>query len=89
MQRVKEWHAAKLGANPVEKGVWEGVLTLWMMAWMGWLPATAFEAYWAYPVCILGMFAPEIYVKWRASAHEKRRFRCDWLDLVSRFPSQR
>ena len=85
MQRVKEWHAAQRGGHAVEKGLWDGVLTLWVVAWIGWIPATAFEAYWAFPVCMLGMLAPGFYVAWRASAHDKRRLRCDWLDLVTTF----
>ena len=82
MQRVKNWHAAQRGARPVEKEVWEAVLTIWLMGWIGWLPAFAFDAQWAYPLCVLGMFAPGLYVYCRARAHERRYVRCDWLDLV-------
>ena len=82
MQRVKNWHAAQRGACPVEKEVWEAVLTIWLMGWIGWLPAFAFDAPWAYPLCLLGMFAPRLYVDWRLRFHEMRRLRCDWLDMV-------
>ncbi len=83
LQRVKNWHATQRGARPVECQIWEAVLTLWMMGWMGWLPAYTFEAPWAYPLCLLGVLAPRLYVRLRARAHEMQRLRCDWLDLLA------
>lgn len=83
LQRLKNWRVTQRKAHPVECEVWEGVLTLWVMGWMGWLPAFAFEAPWAYPLCLLGMLTPRLYVYWRTRAHEAQRLRCDWLDLVS------
>ena len=82
MERVKNWHIAQWGRQPAERQIWEAVLTLWVMGWMGWFPAYAFEAPWAYPLCLLGILAPQLYVGWRARAHEALRLRCDWLDLV-------
>ena len=82
LERVKNWHLAQQGKRPVERQVWEAVLTLWIMGWMGWFPAYAFEAPWAYPLCLLGVLTPRLYVDWRARAHEARRLRCDWLDLM-------
>lgn len=82
MERLKNWHIAQRGKHPAEREIWEAVLTLWIMGWMGWFPAYAFEAPWAYPLCLLGVFAPRLYVGWRARAHEAQRLRCDWLDLV-------
>ena len=83
MQRVKEWREAQRDGRPLERQLWEFVLTAWLMGWMGSIPAFAFEAQWAYPLCLLGMFAPGLYVYWRARAHQRRYLRCDWLDLVS------
>ncbi|MEO8013871.1 MAG: hypothetical protein ABI642_06985 [Polaromonas sp.] len=82
LQRVKQWREAQHGAHPLERQVWEAVLTLWMTGWMGWLPAFAFDADWAYPLCLLGMYAPSLYVYWRARAHASQRLRCDWIDLL-------
>ena len=82
MQRLKNWHAAQQGGCLFETAVWEAVLTVWLMGWIGWLPAFAFDAPWAYPLCILAMFAPTLYVDWRLRLHETRRLRCDWLDAV-------
>ena len=83
MERVKNWHIAQCGRHPAERQIWEAVMTLWVMGWIGWFPAYAFEAPWAYPLCLLGILAPRLYVAWRAGAHETRRLRCDWLDQVS------
>jgi hypothetical protein len=82
MQRLKNWHAARPKANPLERQAWEGVVTVWVMAWMGWLPAYTLDAPWAYPLCLLGAWLPQAYVQLRAHAHASGWLRCDWLDLL-------
>lgn len=82
LQRIKNWHAAQNGAQPVERQIWEAVMTAWVMAWIAWLPAYTFEAPWAYPLCLLGIAVPQIYVQLRAHAHASGRLRCDWLHLL-------
>lgn len=83
LQRLKDWHVAHQALQPMEYWVWDAVLTQWVMGWMGWLPAFVFEAPWAYPLCLLGMVMPQLYVHWRAQAHETQRLRCDWLELLA------
>lgn len=83
LQRVKNWQLEQHGAHPVEFEVWEAVVTLWVMGLIGWLPAFTFEAPWAYPLCLLGIFMPRLYVYWRARAHASGRLRCDWLDRLA------
>jgi DNA-binding transcriptional LysR family regulator len=68
-KRLKEWRELQRAAHPVECQIWEAVLTAWMMGWIGWLPAYVFEAPWAYPLCVLGLLAPRMYVYARARAH--------------------
>ena len=82
LQRVKNWQVNHRSQHPMESQVWEAVLTVWLMALIGWLPAYAFNVPWVYPLCILGAFAPRLYVQLRASAHQAGHLRCDWLDLV-------
>lgn len=82
LQRVKDWREAHRAVHPAECQAWEMVLTVWLMGWMGWLPAYTLEAVWAYPLCVLGILAPRLYVYARARAHVAGRLRCDWLDLV-------
>ena len=82
LQRLKHWREARQASHPLERRMWEAVLTLWMMGWVGWLPAFEAEAYWAFPLCLLGMLSPQLYVGWRRKAHASQRLRCDWLGLL-------
>lgn len=83
LQRLKDWHVAQRGAHPMECEVWNTVLTVWLMGWIGFLPALTFDTPWALPLCLIGVLAPQLYVRARARAHESGRLRCDWLALVS------
>ena len=83
MQRLKNWHAAQREGCPIEKAVCDAVLTIWLMGWIGWIPAFAFEEPWAYPLCLLGIFTPRLYVNWRLRSHQMRRLRCDWLEMIN------
>ena len=82
LQRIKQWHVAHKAEHPLEYQLWDAVLTLWVMGWVGWVPAFAFGAPWAYPLCLLAIWSPRLYVGWRIRAHEARRLRCDWLDCA-------
>ena len=79
LQRIKQWHVVHRGDHPVEYHLWDAVLTVWLIGWVGWVPAFAFGLVWATPLCMLAMFAPTLYVAWRMKAHQTRRLRCDWL----------
>jgi hypothetical protein len=78
LQRIKKWHVAHRQDHPVEYQIWDAMLTLWVMGWVGWLPAFAFDALWSAPLCVLAMAAPSLYVAWRLKAHRAGRLRCDW-----------
>lgn len=79
MQRIKRWHVRHRGDHPLEYQLWDAMLTLWVMGWVGWLPAFAFDALWVTPLCVLAIAAPTLYVAWRSRAHRAHRLRCDWL----------
>jgi len=79
LQRIKQWHVAHRAEHPLEHHCWDAVLTLWVMGWVGWLPACAFGAFWSMPLCLLAMATPRMYVAARLKAHRARRLRCDWL----------
>ncbi len=79
LQRIKQWHVAHRQEHPLEYQLWDAMLTLWVMGWVGWLPAYAFELFWVIPLCALATAAPDIYVAWRAKAHRARKLRCDWI----------
>jgi hypothetical protein len=79
LQRIKRWHVDHRAEHPLEYHLWDGVLTLWVMGWVGWLPAFAFDLPLVYPACLAAMLTPSLYVAWRARAHGLKRLRCDWL----------
>jgi hypothetical protein len=83
MHRLKNWHAVPREGGRAEKTVWDAVVMLWLMGWIGWIPAFAFEAPWAYPLCLLGILAPQLYVDFRSRIHRMQRLRCDWLDMLN------
>lgn len=78
LQRIKKWHVAHRADHPVEYHIWDTLLTVWVMGWVGWLPAFAFDALWSFPLCAFAMAAPGLYVTWRLKAHRAGRLRCDW-----------
>lgn len=80
LQRIKEWHVAHRADHPLEYHLWDGVLTLWVMGWVGWLPAYAFDQLWALPLCMLAIATPGLYRNWRTRAHRQARVRCDWSE---------
>lgn len=82
LQRLKNWHVAQRGAHPLEYEVWNGVLTVWVMGWTGWLPAYIFNAPVAYLFCVFGIFSTRIYIAWRTHARDAGYLGCEWLDLL-------
>ena len=82
MSKLKDWHVLCRGTNAVDYEVWNAVLTVWLMGWIGCLPALIIDALWALPFCLLGVLAPQFYVYVRVRAHKTGQLRCDWLELV-------
>lgn len=82
LQRIKNWHSAHPHVHPVERQVWDAVMTLWVMGWLAWLPAWIFGAIWIYPLCAIGLLAPKIYIRLRIVAQRGGRLRCEWLQLL-------
>ncbi|MDB5894378.1 MAG: hypothetical protein JWQ88_1909 [Rhodoferax sp.] len=79
LHRIKRWHVAHKAGHRLEYELLDLVLTLWMMAWVGWIPSLLLHALWALPLCAVGLGLPTGYVAVRALAHHARRLRCDWL----------
>lgn len=81
LQRIKRWHVAHQRERPVECYTWDAMLTLWVVGWVGWIPAFTFDALWAAPLLACAMSAPTMYVTLRQKAHKARRLRCDWISV--------
>jgi hypothetical protein len=79
LQRIRQWHVAHRAEHPLEYELWDAVLTIWLMGWVGWLPVYALEDWWLAPLCAVAMMSPRLYVGWRERAHERHQLRCDWL----------
>lgn len=77
--RIRKWHIAHRVDHPLEYQIWDAMLILWVMGRVGWLPAFALDAPWCFPLCLLSMMAPSLYVMWRGHAHATQKLRCDWL----------
>ena len=83
LQRIKRWLVAHKARQPLEYHAFDAVLTVWMMGWIGWAPALLLEqALWFWPLCLLAMRAPALYVRWRRRLQAGGRLRCDWLALL-------
>ena len=79
LHRIKQWHVAHRADHPLEYQLWDVVLTMWLMGWVGLLPAWAFEVPMALPLCFAATFTPRLYVGWRRKAHRACKLRCEWL----------
>ncbi len=82
LKRIRLWHLAHKAEHPLEYELWDFVMMVWVMGWVGWLPAFVLDLPLAYPLCLLGMVTPQLYVRWRTRAHVRGRLRCDWLELT-------
>ncbi len=79
IQDLKLWHQRHLGEQPVEKHVWDAVLTLWLMGWVGAPTAFLIHLGWAFATCLALLFLPGAYVALRRRLHRARLLRCDWM----------
>ena len=76
---LKEWHATQGSRHPVERSLWDVVLTIWVMGWVGGPVALLLYRPWAELVCLGVLFLPGMYVALRRELHRRRRLRCDWI----------
>lgn len=79
LHRIRKWHVDHAQEHPLEFQLWDAVITCWFMGWVGWLPTIALDALWAWPLCLLGMVLPSLYITWRTRAHTLNKLRCEWI----------
>lgn len=89
LQAIKLWHEAHKPDSPVEYHAWDGVLTAWVVGWMGepaalllWWPSLAL-------FCAALFLVPSAYVALRRTLHRRGVLRCDWLTTLEAPPSAR
>ena len=78
-QDLKRWHQRHADEQPLEKHVWDVILTLWVSGWVGGPVAVLVHAGWALLTCVALLFLPGIYVALRRRLHKVRLLRCDWI----------
>jgi hypothetical protein len=76
---LKVWHARQGHRHPVERQLWDAVLTVWLLGWVGAPTALLLHIGWAEAACVSVLFLPGLYVRVRRWLHNKRRLRCDWI----------
>ena len=78
-EALKVWHLRQGLRHPVEKCVWDAVLTLWLLGWVGTPAAFMLQLDWAVILGLGLLFLPGLYVAARRWLHRKHRLRCDWI----------
>jgi hypothetical protein len=76
---LKVWHLRQGRRHPVERMLWDVVLTVWLLGWIGAPAAFLLGLGWAELACLSVLFLPGLYVALRRRLHNKRRLRCDWI----------
>ncbi|HEY4067527.1 MAG TPA: hypothetical protein VGM74_11565 [Burkholderiaceae bacterium] len=85
--RLRQFHALKVwhgqhGRKPVERNVWDAVLTVWLLGWVGAPTAFLLQLGWAEIACASVLFLPGLYVALRRSLHRRHWLRCDWISAL-------
>jgi hypothetical protein len=82
LSQVKRWMVMHSGRHPVELAVWNVVLTIWMLGFMGVPGALLLKAWIALPLCLVAWLLPMAYTGGRRRLHRAGRLRCDWLTAL-------
>ena len=82
-EKLKAWHQRHWREQPVEKHVWDMVLTFWLAGWVGFPSAFLVHAGWAEAMCVALLFLPGAYVG-AAQAPAPRRHPALRLDRRAR-----
>jgi hypothetical protein len=83
-EAMKTWHQRHWRDQPVEKHVWDIVLTHWLAGWVGIPPAFLIHARWVELGCVALLFLPGAYVALRRRLHRSGVLRCDWSAALGR-----
>jgi hypothetical protein len=79
LHELRLWHQQHWRRRPVEKHLWDLVLTLWLAGWVGGPTAFVVHSAAAAVVCVGLVFLPGGYVALRTRLHRAGLVRCDWL----------
>jgi hypothetical protein len=81
-QNLRLWHLRHQRDHPLEGLIWNTILTLWMVGWVG--SPTALLLHWDVAALVGGalVFMPGSYVALRRALHRRGRLRCDWIGAL-------
>ncbi len=82
LHELKLWHERHWRRQPLEKHIWDMVLTFWLVGWVGLPAAFLTHALWAEAGCIPLLFLPTLYAALRLRLHRARILRCDWISVL-------
>jgi uncharacterized BrkB/YihY/UPF0761 family membrane protein len=81
-EELKVWHLRQGRRHPIERTLWDLVLTVWMLGCVGALAAVLVGDGWVAVASLGALFLPGLYVGLRRWLHNKRRLRCDWIIVL-------
>ena len=79
---LKLWHQRHVHDRPIEKHVWDAVMTLWVTGCVGGPVAFLIHRGWALTTAIALAFLPSAYVALRKRLHRAHILRCDWISAL-------
>ncbi|MBV8605626.1 MAG: hypothetical protein JO224_13145 [Pelomonas sp.] len=83
IRRIRRWLLVHGGSNPLELCAWDGVLGLWLLAWL-WLPVWVLTDQLAMlPLSVVALPLPTLYIAWRLHMHRRGQLRCDWAGALA------
>jgi hypothetical protein len=86
LHALKVWHERHAHRSPVEAEVWNALLTLWVMGWVGAPIAWVLGRKLLIFVGLAATLLPGRYVALRSAMHRSGRLRCDWVAVLHRSP---
>ena len=79
---LKVWHRRHWRNHPVEKNLWEAILTLWLTGGIGLPVSLLIDEPWAAGASFALLFLPGLYVALRIRLHRRGKLRCDWITAL-------
>jgi hypothetical protein len=81
-QDLKAWHLRHWREQPLEKHLWDAVLTVWLIGWVGGPVSLVLQHPSLAAGSLMLLCLPNGYVALRRRLHITRRLRCDWLGTL-------
>ncbi len=82
LQDLKTWHQRHIRDQPLEKQLFDLVMTFWLVGWVGSPVTLLVHAAWILPPCAMLVFLPGGYVRLRRRLHCNGTLRCDWITAL-------